>query len=61
MDATSAGVSGNVTSTYGNIIATSAAPMANINNTLTFAATASAITPAGTYAATIVLICTGQF
>jgi hypothetical protein len=61
MDATSAGVSGNVTSTYGDIIATSAAPMANINNTLTFAATASATTPAGTYAATMVLICTGQF
>jgi hypothetical protein len=51
----------NVTSTYGDIIETSAAPSANANSTLTFAATASATTPAGLYQATIVLVCVGQF
>jgi hypothetical protein len=59
MDTTTA--SQNTTTTYGDSLLTSAGPTANINSTITFAATASATTPAGNYAATIVLVCTAQF
>jgi hypothetical protein len=51
----------NVTTTYGSTIATSSGATNSVNNTLTFAATASNTTPAGIYTATMTLIATGTF
>ncbi|HSX17313.1 MAG TPA: hypothetical protein VLH86_04390 [Patescibacteria group bacterium] len=59
MDATTAG--DNVLSTYGDSLASASAPVNNVGNTLTFAATASNTTPAGIYTANIILIATGTF
>jgi hypothetical protein len=52
-----------VTSTYGSEIANSSGTgsVSNVDNQLTFAATASNTTPAGIYTATMVLIATGTF
>lgn len=52
-----------VTSVYGSEIASSAVsgPISNVNNTLTFAAAASSVTPAGIYTAGMALIATGTF
>lgn len=58
MDTTSAT---SVTSTYGDTVASSTAPVSNINNTYTFGATAANITPAGIYTADIALIATGTY
>lgn len=52
---------GGVTSTYGDTIAACTAPVSNVNNQLTFAATAANTTPAGIYTATMTLIATGTF
>jgi hypothetical protein len=51
----------NVTSTYGDAIESSSAPVSSVNNQLTFAAIAKATTPAGVYTATMTLIATGTF
>ncbi len=51
----------NVTSTFGGQIATLSGPVSNSVSTLTFAATASNTTPAGTYTAAEQLIATGTF
>lgn len=51
----------NVTSTFGGLIATLSGPVSNSVSTLTFGATASSTTPAGTYTATQQLIATGTF
>lgn len=51
----------NVTTTYGDRLAYSTAPVNGVNDTLTFAATASNTTPAGVYTATMDLIATGTF
>jgi hypothetical protein len=58
MDTTSAS---NILTTFGDQIASSTGPLSSANNILTFAATASAVTPAGIYTANIVLVCTGLF
>jgi hypothetical protein len=50
-----------VTSTYGDTIMSSSAPVSSVNNQLTFAATAGTTTPAGVYTATMTLIATGVF
>lgn len=50
-----------VTSTYGDAVMASTAPVSNVNNQLTFAATAGTTTPAGVYTATLTLIATGIF
>jgi hypothetical protein len=50
-----------VRTTYGSSIITSSGPLNAENDTLDFAATASLTTPAGAYAATEDLICTGVF
>jgi len=59
MDATTAGE--NVLTTYGDALASSSAPVNNVGNTLTFAATASNTTPAGIYTAKIILVAMGTF
>lgn len=59
MDNTS--VPDNITTTYGSPIATSGGPCSGVNNTLTFAAAASSVTPAGIYTAAMMLIATGTF
>jgi hypothetical protein len=59
MDATTA--NDNVLSTYGDSIATAAAPVSSVGNTLTFAAIAANTTPAGLYTANMILIATGTF
>lgn len=59
MDTTTAGA--NVISTYGDTVASSTAPVYRIDNTYTFAATASLTTPAGIYTANMALIATGTF
>lgn len=59
MDTTTAG--SNVTTTFGSQALTSSGPVNNINNTWTFAATASNTTPAGIYTANIAAIATGTF
>jgi hypothetical protein len=51
----------NVTSTYGQVIATSTAPINSSTSTLTFAATAGNTTPAGIYTSSDQLIATGTF
>jgi len=60
MDTTTAG-GANVLGTYGDAIASSTAPVNNVQNDLTFAAQASNTTPAGLYTANIILIATGTF
>ncbi len=50
-----------VTSTYGSQVMSSTSVLNNINSTLTYAASAATTTPAGVYAATMTLICTGTF
>ena len=59
MDSTTSG--SNVTTTFGDNIASSTGPVSNVNNTLTFGATASNSTPAGLYSANLALIATGTF
>jgi len=51
----------NVTSTYGDVIATSAAPTSLTNNQLVFAATAALTTQAGIYTVNESIITTGTF
>jgi hypothetical protein len=51
----------NVTSTYGDVIATSSAPLSLTNNQLVFAATASLTTQAGIYTVNESIITTGTF
>jgi hypothetical protein len=51
----------NVTSTYGDIIASSSAPLSLTNNQLVFAATAALTTQAGIYTVNESLIVTGTF
>lgn len=55
------GMGTNVTTTYGDAIASSGSPCAFSNNTLTFAAQAANTTPAGVYTASESLIATGVF
>ncbi|MDB5166486.1 MAG: hypothetical protein JWM37_558 [Candidatus Saccharibacteria bacterium] len=50
-----------VSSTYGDLVASSSGPLNNIKTTYTFGAQASNITPAGIYKATMMLIATGTF
>ena len=52
---------GSVIGTFGDKVASCAAPVYRINNTYTFAATASLTTPAGIYTANMDLIATGTF
>ncbi len=59
MDTTTAGQ--NVTTTYGGNVLTASAPVNNVTNTWTFAATATNIVPAGLYSANISLIAVGRF
>jgi hypothetical protein len=54
------GASG-VTSTYGDVIASSSAPLSLVNNQLVFAATASLTTQAGIYTVNESVIVTGTF
>lgn len=51
----------NVTGLYGGIIASLSGPVSNSVSTITFGATASTTTPAGTYTAAQQLIATGTF
>ena len=51
----------NVTSTYGDVIATSSAPVSLTNNQLVFAATAALTTQAGIYTVNESIIVTGTF
>jgi hypothetical protein len=51
----------NVTSTYGDVIASSSAPLSLTNNRLVFAATAALTTQAGIYTVNESLIVTGTF
>lgn len=51
----------NITTTYGSQIASCAGAVSNVDNTLTFAATASNTTPAGIYTANMGLVATGTF
>lgn len=55
------GMGTNVTSTYGDPILSASAPCAEINNALTFGATAATTTKAGIYTANMTLIATGTF
>lgn len=55
------GGTNDVTSTYGGQIASLGAPVNNSVSTITFAASASSTTPAGTYTAAEQLIATGTF
>lgn len=59
MDSTTAG--SNVTTTYGSQVIASTGPVNNVNNTWTFAATASNATPAGVYSTNMAAIATGTF
>lgn len=54
-------VTANVTSTYGDPIATSTGPIANANSTMTFGVSASPTTPAGIYTAAYSLIATSSY
>ncbi len=60
MDNRNTGVNG-VRSTYGDVIATSTAPVSRENNQLVFAATPSLTTPAGIYTGNEILIATSMF
>lgn len=51
----------NVTTTFGDVIATSTAPVNGVINQYEFAATASNTTPAGIYTANMAMIATGTF
>jgi hypothetical protein len=54
--------SGNqVTSTYGSLISASTVPLDDIENTFTFAATATVTTPAGLYSADMTILAIGTF
>lgn len=59
MDNSTAG--NQVTSTYGSLITASTVPMDDVENVLTFAATATVTTPAGLYSANMTIIATGTF
>jgi hypothetical protein len=59
MDASTA--NDNVTTTYGDTILSTNAPLNGVDNTLTFAASAATTTPAGVYTAAMSLIATGSF
>lgn len=59
MDSTSSGT--NVTTTYGDSIASCSAPISDVNSPLTFAATAANSTAAGLYSANLSLVATGKF
>lgn len=59
MDSTTSGT--NVTTTYGDVLASSTAPVSGVSNVYDFAATASDTTPAGIYTANMALIATGTF
>lgn len=59
MDSTT--VNDNVTSTYGDTIATATGAILNVNSPLTFGATAGATTPAGIYTANYSLIATSSY
>ena len=59
MDTTTSG--SNVTTTYGSQVLACTGPVSNVNNTWTFAATASNTTPSGIYTANIAAIATGTF
>jgi hypothetical protein len=59
MDSTTSG--SNVTTTYGSQVIASTGPVSNVNNTWTFAATASNATPAGIYSTNMAAIATGTF
>jgi hypothetical protein len=59
-DSTNGGYT-NLTSTYGSVVFTSTGPLTNENDTLTFGATASNVTPAGIYTANYTLVATGKF
>ncbi len=52
---------GNVKTTFGSIVASTASPTYHINNRYIFAATAALTTPAGIYAANLSMIATGTF
>lgn len=51
----------NMTGAFGDEVASSGAPVNNVNNQYCFAATASNVTPAGIYTADMNLIATGTF
>ncbi len=51
----------NVSSTFGDVVAASTAPVSNVLNRYDFAATASDTTPAGIYRANLAMIATGTF
>jgi hypothetical protein len=51
----------NITSTFGDVVATSAGPVSSVTNQYKFAATAGATTPAGVYKANLAMIATGSF
>lgn len=51
----------NVIAGFGSTVLSSSAPLNNYNNTWTFGATASNVTPAGIYSANIAAIATGTF
>jgi hypothetical protein len=59
MDTSSVG--DNVTSTYGDIVARSTAPVSEMRNQYDFGATASNTTPAGIYSTNLAMIATGSF
>ncbi|HEY1063991.1 MAG TPA: hypothetical protein VGE30_01700 [Candidatus Saccharimonadales bacterium] len=60
MDTTTAG--SNATTTFGSqVFTTNSLPIASTNNTWTFGATPSNVTPSGIYSANIVAIATGTF
>ena len=61
MDTETVADAGSVTGTYGDRVAYSTEPCYRINNSYTFAATASLTTPAGIYTANMNLIATGTF
>ncbi|MDL2341751.1 MAG: hypothetical protein QFB87_01585 [Patescibacteria group bacterium] len=61
MDTETTTDTGSVTGTYGDRVAYTTAPCYRINNSYTFAATASLTTPAGIYTANMDLIATGTF
>ncbi|MEO8105498.1 MAG: hypothetical protein ABI602_04145 [Candidatus Saccharibacteria bacterium] len=61
MDTETVSDAGSVTGTYGDSVAASTAPVYRIDNSYTFAATASLTTPAGIYTANLDLVATGTF
>ncbi len=61
MDTETSSDLGSVTGTFGDRVAYSAAPVYRMDNSYTFAATASLTTPAGIYTANLDLVATGTF